>query len=383
MVKHETDVLIVGGGPAGLATAIAARQQGLKVLVVDAARPPIDKACGEGLMPDSLQALAALGVTLEGVETGTFHGIRFLDDASSVEARFPNGVGRGIRRTLLHDLLIGRAQDAGAELAWETAVETRSGRVRLRSIGDIREPRTRRASVLGEIKYRWLVGADGHDSRVRRLAKLDRGSAHDRRIGLRRHFQVKPWTDLVEIYWGESFQAYVTPIAEDQVCVAVIARERISFEDAVEQLPILKAQLKGCPVYTSVKGALTVSRRLRSVTNGRVALVGEASGSADAITGEGLAMCFRQALVLGRALASGDLSVYEREHRRIMSLPQMMGWAMLLMDKSSWARTRTLRALETRPQIFNRMLSVHVGAIPVTDFGLNTALGFGWGILSA
>ncbi len=57
------DVLVVGGGPAGMACAIAAAGHGLHVEVVDAMKPPIDKACGEGLMPDSLEALAAVGFT--------------------------------------------------------------------------------------------------------------------------------------------------------------------------------------------------------------------------------------------------------------------------------------------------------------------------------
>ncbi len=122
----ETDVLIAGGGPAGLSAAIAARQQGLRVLVADLSRPPIDKACGEGLMPDSLAALAQLGVSLEDAETGIFRGIRFLGQSNSVEALFPNGIGRGIRRTLLHSALVKRAEEAGASLCWNTRVEAKN-----------------------------------------------------------------------------------------------------------------------------------------------------------------------------------------------------------------------------------------------------------------
>jgi len=62
--RHKTDVVVVGGGPAGLAAAIAARLQGLRVVVLEAAHPPIDKVCGEGIMPEALAALRRLGVHL-------------------------------------------------------------------------------------------------------------------------------------------------------------------------------------------------------------------------------------------------------------------------------------------------------------------------------
>ncbi len=141
--------------------------------------------------------------------------------------------------------------------------------------------------------------------------------------------------------------------------------------------------MRTAEVITTVKGAVTLSRRLPAVTAGRVALIGEASGSADAITGEGLAMCFRQAVSLGRALAAEDLSLYEREHRKIMSLPQLMGRAMLLMDRNAWVRNRSLRALQASPQIFERMLSVHVGAVPLAKFGVSATFNLGWQMLTA
>jgi menaquinone-9 beta-reductase len=368
MPVFETDVLIAGGGPAGLAAAIAARQQGLRVVVADLSRPPIDKACGEGLMPDSLAALAQLGVSLDNAETGVFRGIRFLGQDKSVEALFPNGIGLGIRRTLLHSALIQRATELGASLRWSTPVETRNDSITLS--GD-------------PVRYKWLIGADGNESRIRRFARLDVGRPYQRRIGIRRHFKVRPWTDLVEIYWGENCQAYVTPISADQICVAVIAKKKLDFKQAIAQFPPLQQHLRTGELITTTKGALTLSRKLPAVTGSNVGLIGEASGSADAITGEGLAMCFRQAVALGNALAARDLSLYEREHRKIMRLPQIMGRAMLLMDKNRWVRDRSLRALSARPEIFDRMLSIHVGALPITRFGLDTAVDFGWHILTA
>ena len=80
-VIGETDVLVVGGGPAGLAAAIAARAKGFRVVVADCSRPPIDKPCGEGLMPDALAALSQLGIAVRSEDSFPFRGIRFVDSS--------------------------------------------------------------------------------------------------------------------------------------------------------------------------------------------------------------------------------------------------------------------------------------------------------------
>src|ERR1700759_3934625 len=98
MKKTElpTDVLIIGGGPDGLAAAIAINKKGFHVAVVDGAKAPIDKACGEGLMPDTLIALASLGIHFEAGEGHPMRGVRFLDEAGEVAATFPGSTGIGI-----------------------------------------------------------------------------------------------------------------------------------------------------------------------------------------------------------------------------------------------------------------------------------------------
>jgi len=107
---------VVGGGPAGLAAAIAARRKGFSVAVVDAAVPPIDKACGEGLMPDALKALAELGVEIPAATGVPFRGIRFLGEDVSFAADFPAGSGLALRRTALHQILADAAAQSGVEL---------------------------------------------------------------------------------------------------------------------------------------------------------------------------------------------------------------------------------------------------------------------------
>ncbi|MBV9609220.1 MAG: NAD(P)/FAD-dependent oxidoreductase [Acidobacteria bacterium] len=369
MKRTDTDVCVIGGGPAGLAAAIAARRQGFRVVVADIQRPPIDKACGEGLMPDSLAELARLGVSLDGTPQGSFRGIRFVGPQNSVQAEFPRGRGIGIRRTVLHATLIDAAERIGIEMHWGVRVGgMRPGAVRVD--GDA-------------IGCKWIIGADGQNSQVRQRAGLNPGKLFERRFALRQHFTTPDPPEFVEIYWGEDSQAYITPMAPNEVCVALIARRKLtSFATELRNLPHLRERLRGARPSSAVRGAVTLSNRLRSVHSDHVALIGEASGSVDAITGQGLALAFRQALSLGRALAADDLSIYGSMHRQLDSLPQFMRRTMLLMDKSSFVRRRVLRALDSRPPLFERMLAVHVGELPLSRFGAASVADLGWHMLA-
>ena len=339
------DVLVAGGGPAGLAAAIAARLRGFDVLVADPSPPPIDKACGEGLMPDSLAAARALGLDLAGAGY-PFRGIRFVSAASgkSVAAEFPHGIGTGVRRTVLHDLMRERAETLGVRMAWGARVDT--------------------PDAYGA---RWIVGADGGKSAVRRWAGLDSSHRNTRRFGFRRHYRIAPWSEHMEIHWGPDSQIYVTPVTEREVCVVLIARDRYArLDDALPRFPEMARRLAGA-AFGSERGSVTGTRRLKAVTRGNVALVGDASGSVDAITGEGLCLLFQQAVALGDALEAGDLASYEAAHRRIGRRPAFMADLMLLMDGRRRLREPALSVLSAHPGLFARLLALHVGQ-PIWKF---------------
>jgi menaquinone-9 beta-reductase len=370
--SNPVDVLVVGGGPAGLATAIAARRHDLTVAVADGAIPPIDKSCGEGLMPDAVEALSHLGVTIPKGAAYPFRGIRFLNDGAKAEASFRTESAYGIRRTHLHRILVDHAETLGVRMFWQNAVTG------LHPEG---------AMVSGDLmRARWVVGADGVCSRVRRWAKLDPQEtlvAKDRRFGFRSHYRTKPWTDFMELHWGHDCQIYVTPISQEEICVALVSQNsKLRLEDALEEFPELSAHLIDAVNTSNERGAITATRTPRKVYEGRTVLVGDASGGVDAITGEGLCLAFRQSALLGDCLASGDLARYQTLHRRLLRRPAFMARMMVFISKHSSLRKRAMRVFEASPRSFAAMLALHTGEGSARDHLCN-GIALGWDLLRA
>src|SRR6266481_6869652 len=311
-MMENTDVFVIGGGPTGLAAAIAARQRGFSVVVADGAEPPIDKACGEGLLPNAVRVLAQLGVEIPASARFTLEGIRFRDADCKVDAEFPAGRGIGVRRAVLHEKMVERATKVGVTFLWKTPV---SG---ISSAGVITDRQT--------IAARWIIGADGIRSRVRRWAGLEPLRHGESRFGFRRHYSVQPWSNCTELYWGRSAQAYVTPVGTNEVCVVLISRDvHARFASIGSEFPTLAERFASATLTSSERGAVTVSRSLERVYRGGIALIGDASGSVDAVTGEGLSLGFHQALALADALEAEDLGSYQAAHRRLTRRPALMG----------------------------------------------------------
>jgi flavin-dependent dehydrogenase len=385
---NPVDVFVVGGGPAGLATAIAARRHGLSVVVADGAIPPIDKPCGEGLMPDGVEALHHLGINIPDGAAYPCRGIRFVSDGVRAEANFPRGTAYGIRRTHLHRLMLDHAAASGVYMMWQAAVTG------LHPEGVL---------VAGElVRARWAVAADGTSSRVRCWAKLDGrgldasfGGIHDKdknekeknekeknlRFAFRRHYRIAPWTNFMELYWGRHCQIYVTPVGHEEVCVALISSsQKLRIEDALGEFPKLGARLENAEHGSNERGAITVTRRFRRVCRGRTVLVGDASGGVDAITGEGLCLAFRQAALLGDCLASGDLARYQEGHRTLIRRPALMARMMLFMAKHRHFQQRAMQVFQSSPESFARMLAIHVGEGCARDY-ISNGIALGWELL--
>jgi flavin-dependent dehydrogenase len=338
------DVLVAGGGPAGLAVAIRCAGAGLSVAVAEPRPGPIDKACGEGLMPAAVARLADIGVTPSG---RPFRGIRYVDPAHQAEALFRDGTGLGVRRTALHAALAGRAAQLGV-------------RVLPVRVTDVMQHRDR--VVAAGIEARYLVAADGLHSPVRRACALDPPPARRARYGLRRHYRTAPWTDLVEVHWAPGAEAYVTPVAEDLVGVAVLGSTRGGFDARLAAFPALRERLGAAEPAGEVRGAGPLRQDVRRRVCANVLLVGDASGYLDALTGEGISVALAQAAVLADCLAAGRAADYEHAWRRVSRKSRLLTGGLLWSRHRPLLASRIVGAAERLPGLFTTIVNQVGGA---------------------
>jgi flavin-dependent dehydrogenase len=335
------DLLVAGGGPAGLATAVHAARAGLETVVVERRCGPIDKACGEGLMPHSVRHLDALGVHAQG---RAFRGIRYLDGRRVAEARFSGDAGRGVRRTVLHAALSDAAAAAGVKVVQG-------------EIGAVSQDST--SVCAAGFRARYLAAADGLHSPIRRSLGLSGDNGSQRRWGIRRHVRIAPWSDCVEVYWAhgtEASEAYVTPVADDCVGVAILTSARGRFDDHIGKFPALADRIHGLP-HGSDRAAGPLRQKVRQRTAGRVLLVGDAAGYIDALTGEGMGLAFGAAeLLVGCVLADrpGD---YDRQWRALTRRYRFLTAALLYGSGFRPVRASITPAAAALPAVFSAVVN--------------------------
>lgn len=285
-------------GPIGLVTALYAARAGLDVVIREPRTGPIDKACGEGLMPGAVAALRHLGVEPEG---WPLHGIGYPDACHTAEAAFRAGPGLGVRRTVLQQALARRVVTAGVVTETRRVHEVVNAADHVRVDGDA---------------VRYLIAADGLHSCVRRAVDLDRRPGRSRRYGQRCHIAMVPWTSYVEVHWAAIGEAYVTPVGPRQVGVAVLSSDRRPLVELLGEFPLLEERLDG-RARSRPRGAGPLRQRSRRHVTGRVLLVGDAAAYIDAITREGIAIGMAQARAAVDAVIAGNPSQYPAAWRRI------------------------------------------------------------------
>ena len=333
------DLLVAGGGPGGLVAAIHAARAGLETVVIDRRPGPIDKACGEGLMPHTVAQLENIGVTLRGK---AFRGITYLDSTHRVEAPFRAGSGLGVRRTVLSEALYDAAAAAGVRIITSEIGAVSQDGVSVRC---------------ADLRARYLAAADGLHSPIRRSLGLDLPSRGRRRWGIRRHYDIAPWSDTVEVYWARDTEAYVTPVAEDRVGVAILTSQQGKFGDHLLEFPALLARLDGV-AHGRDRAAGPLRQRVRHRAAGRVLLVGDAAGYVDALTGEGMGIAFGGAELAVACVLADAPQDYDRQWRAMSRRYRLLTAGLLHAGAIPAVRSMIVPAAAALPAAFRGIVNL-------------------------
>jgi flavin-dependent dehydrogenase len=292
-------------------------------------------------MPRGLAQLEALGVHIP--RSHPITGIRYInEDGVSVAATLTTP-GLGVRRLVLSEALLTRARSVGVHIEQGKRIENQD-----------------------EVPAYFVIAADGLHSRMRAQAGLEEEAPPVRRYGLRQHFAEAPWTDHVEVYFSEAVEAYVTPVAEDEIGVAFLWNEDAvdasgGFASLIARFPTLQARLH--TPSSQVMGLGPLEQRVASVVAPNFALVGDAAGYVDAITGEGLSLALETAAVLVEEIATkrtGVMHAYAREHARAFFSYGILARSLLFLASRPALRRYVIANLS--PRMFARLLNLAISA---------------------
>lgn len=335
------DLLIAGSGPVGLVTAIHAAEAGLKVAVIDPRSGAVDKACGEGLMPQAIEHLNQIKVDPPGRD---FIGIKYISGEKSATAEFSAKPGRGVRRTTLSEHLHQRASELSVLFVEGRVTDIEQNDTWVKAAG---------------MQSRYLIGADGLHSTVRTSLSLNLKPKKkaNQRYGLRQHFAIEPWSDYVEVYWLPNAELYVTPVDEETVGIAILGSDNLNFWEIVGELPDLARRLSAAKPASKLRGAGPLRQNVKARTSGRTMLVGDAAGYVDALTGEGMRVGFQEGRAAVQSILDGSPSAYEADWNQITRSYRILAGGLLWASSQRVIRPLITPAASTLPFLFRRIVN--------------------------
>ncbi|GGM73023.1 geranylgeranyl reductase [Lentzea pudingi] len=301
MATHDSwDLVVVGAGPAGSTAALAALRANpaARVLMLDSARFPRDKVCGDGVAPHALDVLDGLGVDVGELTAGTAPvlDLRLTSPRGVTAQRRFARPASVVPRALLDARLVLAARAAGAQLR----------RHRVRSLTQVSDG----VDIDGEFHARTVIGADGAESVVRRQCGAHGAKPGTTAIALRGYTSAAPWPAaqqqlvMTTAHWPA--YAWVFPVGDGTANVGYGELIRTGTPTRAHLTERLHALLPDCPPLTLRGHRLPLSPGRPDVGHGRVLLAGDAASLINPLTGEGIYYAVLSGLLAGQAALTPD-----------------------------------------------------------------------------
>jgi geranylgeranyl reductase family protein len=385
------DVIVVGGGPAGAATAVMLRQRGHDVLLIDEARFPRDKVCGESVSPEAWRLLAELGVD-GAVRALAPHPVRGMavtaPDGTCFRGDYRGAPqpGFAVRRERFDRVLLERARESGVEVregTRATGLLQRGGSVEGITAVNGGEPEALRA--------RLVIGADGRRSVVARRLGLLREHRRLRKFAVRGYWEgMQALEERGEMHGGGGGYCGVAPLSPTLANVTFVLdrREMVAagggletfYRRTLRRWPRIAERLETATLLSPPRAIGPLALESSRVSAPGALLVGDAAGFYDPFTGEGVTLALRSAElaaeVADRCLRAASLHVlreYDRVRHAATRHKFRFNRLLQVVVGRPWLANAAARRLARRPDLADRMVSIAGDFVPA-----RTALGPGF-----
>jgi len=339
----ETDVLVVGAGPGGSATAYHLARHGIDVTMVERAALPREKVCGDGLTPRGVAAISDMGIDTEDPGFEKVIGLRVYTRNTTIQLPWPEltsfpGFGLVMPRDRFDHLLAQRAVKAGARLLERTeavAPVIVDGWVQGAEI----RPSDDRQADIAKIRARFVVAADGAAGRFAQPAGVRRDDSRPLGIAARRYFRTSyrpgPWFESwLDLWDGDMLlpgYGWLFPVAGGRINLGAGLLNTFRHFEEVSAQQLFSAFARMLPAEWQLteeaaegrllSGPLPMSFNRSPQAVPGMLVVGDAAGAVNPFNGEGIAYAMETAKLAAELLSE---ALVKDRPGLAMSYPQLL-----------------------------------------------------------